>query len=210
MGPTTSERFGRWSPLAAGACLAALAWYGPGPSATLAVLGALGLVVIQIAWQDLSDFTISDAAVLALGLVGLASRLGQGLLDDEPLVRTLALAALDGAFCGGSFLLLREAYYRRRGYDGLGFGDVKLALAGGFLVGIEGFAWATFGASLGGLALALGLRRTGGDTAGGPERLAFGALLAPALWLAWILTVAVPEVWGAPCVRAILCGVSGR
>ncbi len=35
------------------------------------------------------------------------------------------------AVCGGVFLAVRELFFRLRGIDGLGLGDVKLAAAGG-------------------------------------------------------------------------------
>lgn len=105
----------------------------------------------------------------------------------------LGLGGLDALLCGGAFLLVREAYYRCRGHDGLGFGDVKLAFAGGILVGTEGFAWTVLAASLGGLAVALWQQRHG-TTGSEPHRIAYGALLAPTLCLVWLLTVGLPQM----------------
>lgn len=164
------------------------AWFGPGPGASLAIAAALALVGSRIVWQDLADYTIPDAATLALGLLGLASRLCDGIVLGEPPGATLLLVGLDAAICGGALLALREIYYRRRGQDGIGFGDVKLAAAGGVLVGTTGFAWSVLGASLTGLAFVLALRlRPALSATGAPDRVAFGAILAPALWLTWSL-----------------------
>ena len=151
---------------------------------------SVALVVARIAWQDLADLTIPDGAVIALALLGAVFRLGDAVLLDEPLAPTLLVIALDVAISGGLLLAVREVYYRRRGYDGLGFGDVKLAAAGGALAGTAGFAWALLGASLLGLVLVFLLR--GRVFAGRPpapeaHKLPFGAVLAPALWVAWLV-----------------------
>ena len=162
--------------------------FGPGP-ATTAFLGvALGLVALRIVWQDLSDFTIPDAATLAFGVLALTARLCEGSASGVPIETTVGLIALDGGLCGGMLLALRELYYRRRGHDGIGLGDVKLAAAGGILVGTIGFSFAILGASLLGLVLVLiaRLRPTAGPTLP-MDRVAFGAILAPALWVTWLV-----------------------
>jgi leader peptidase (prepilin peptidase)/N-methyltransferase len=179
-------------PLAA-AGLAGAVWLGHGPACALLILVGLALVAAQIAWQDLATFTISDLAVLALGVLGLAARLSEGAFSGLPPITVLGLALLDGLICGTAFLLVREGFYRWRGHDGLGFGDVKLALAGGILVGTEGFAWTVLAASLGGLAVALGLHVRRGRSSE-PAKLAYGALLAPCLWLVWLLSAGLPQL----------------
>lgn len=150
---------------------------------------ALVPVVAWIAWQDLADFTIPDVAVLALGVLGAASRVADGVLVGDPLGATATAIALDLVLSGGLLLALREVYYRRRGEDGIGFGDVKLGAAGGVLAGTTGFAWALFGASLAGLAIVLAFRRklSPRSSAKAPDKLPFGAIFAPALWLTWLI-----------------------
>lgn len=182
-----------WLPPLAILGLACAAWFGPGPACTLTILIAVALVAAQIAWQDLATFTISDLALIALGVLGLAARLPGGDLAGIPTPTALGLAGFDGLLCGGVFLLVREGFYRWRGYDGLGFGDVKLALAGGILVGTDGFAWTVLAASLGGLALALVQRRRSGASPE-PRKLAYGALLAPCLWLVWLWSAGLPQI----------------
>lgn len=179
-------------PLAASG-LAGTAWLGHGPACALLLLIGLALVAAQIAWQDLVTFTISDLAVLALGVLGLAARFTEEALSGFPLLTILGLALLDGLLCGAAFLLVREGFYRWRGFDGLGFGDVKLALAGGILVGTEGFAWTVLAASLGGLTIALWLRARH-EPAPEPAKLAYGALLAPCLWLVWLLNAGLLQL----------------
>ncbi|WP_342149031.1 prepilin peptidase [Methylorubrum sp. SB2] len=160
---------------------------GTGPLGLTAAGAALALLTARIAWQDLTDFTIPDSATLALGLLGLAWRVAATVEAGESVSAELTLIALDGLLCGGALWVLREVYFRRRGHDGIGLGDVKLAAAGGLLVGTGGFAWCLFGASLFGILLLVG-RRALATPGGTPEaRLAFGAVLAPALALGWLV-----------------------
>ncbi len=175
--------------------LALTLWLGHGPACAAMLAAGIALVAAQIARQDIATLTISDHAVAALGLFGLAARLGAAQGDGEAPLGTLPATLVDGVVCGGAFLAIREGFYRWRGRDGLGFGDVKLALAGGVLTGTDGFAWAVLAASIGGLAVAPWLRA---GTGGGPVRVPYGALLAPTLWLAWLLTE------GGPPIRAWL------
>ncbi|MCJ2011904.1 prepilin peptidase [Methylobacterium sp. J-076] len=181
--------------------VAGAAWLGHGPACVLLILTGLALVAAQIAWQDLATFTISDVALLSLGALGLAARLSEAALLGMPAPDALGFAILDGLLCGAAFLLVREGFYRWRGYDGLGFGDVKLAFAGGILVGTEGFAWTVLAASLGGIVAALWLR---GRMTGPPEskKLPYGALLAPCLWLVWLLSAGLPQIQ-APALTGI-------
>lgn len=175
----------------AGAGALAVPALGTGTLGLAAIGTALALLVARIAWQDLTDFTIPDSATLALALLGAAWRIAAAGEMGEGLGAELMLIALDGLLCGGALLIVREVYFRRRGHDGLGLGDVKLAAAGGLLVGTGGFAWCLFGASLFGILLLVG-RRALATRGGAPEqRLAFGAVLAPALALGW-LVAAIP------------------
>ncbi len=140
------------------------------------VAGATGALVVWIVWQDLATFTISDAALLAVAALGFAFRWSSAAADGEAPWHALAAIALDVGLCGGMLLLFREAYYRLKGVDGLGLGDVKLAAAGALLVGGVGFSWALFAASLAGLA-AVGAARLlrPGHPQRGPARLRCGA-----------------------------------
>ncbi|MFB2553943.1 prepilin peptidase [Ensifer soli] len=135
-----------------------------------------------IAAQDLATYTIPDGPVVAIALIGAILRFvdpwGGG-------VQALGAAALDAILCGGAMLAVREGYFRLKGSDGLGFGDVKLSAACACLVGTLGFSHALLGASIAGLAVAIVvMRRTAGTRI---DRLPFGALLAPACWIVWVL-----------------------
>lgn len=159
---------------AASAALAGLIALEPrtaGPTGALALCLTVGWIV----WRDIRDFLIPDGANFALGALALGVRLATEGVSWEA-----ALLALgSGALCGAALWAVREGYYRLRGHDGLGLGDVKLAAAAGILIGPAGFALALFAAALAGLAVAL-VRQSGRGA-----RLPLGALLAPACLAVW-------------------------
>ena len=181
---------------AAGSAVAALS--GPGPAASGALTVALALVGLCIVRQDLADFTIPDAATLALALIGLTARIGSGTNLGDSIGASIGFGLLDAGISGCALWALREAFYRRRGYDGIGLGDVKLAAAGGLLLGTVGLSWAILSASLAGLVLVLAvricpaLRRLLPIT----DRIAFGAVLVPALWAMWLVGQEAPGMLG--------------
>ncbi len=185
----TRKNLAEWSAALAALVLAALSLGRSYESVALAVTLAATPLVVWIAAQDLRSFTIPDGAVVALAALALAARVAA----QDPAL----MIGLDLLLTGGVLLAFREVYFRRRGFDGLGLGDVKLAAAGGLLVGAVAFAWALLAASL--LAIAavgiahLRARRVGGIATG---RLAFGAFLAPAIFGAWLLQ-ALPFLQGA-------------
>lgn len=188
-------RRAEWAAPVLGALLAvAVLRAAPGELLPVAlVAGATGALVVWIVWQDLSTFTISDAALLAVSALALAFRWSSAAAGGEAPWHIALALALDVGLCGGMLLLFREAYYRLKGVDGLGLGDVKLAAAGALLVGGVGFSWALFAASVAGLAavaVAKLLRRAPAD------RLAFGAVLAPAVWAVWLIEQA-PRLLGS-------------
>jgi leader peptidase (prepilin peptidase)/N-methyltransferase len=168
--------------LAGGLIASAMLLTGLVQGSSILVLSLLGLAaVVWTAIRDIRNFIIPDGAVISLALAGALARLGV----SNSLPADLGILFLDAAVCGGAFLVIREAFFRLRGFDGMGFGDVKLAVACGVLVGYEGFAWSVFAAS------ALGLLVAVVWTIARPDkpitRLPFGALLAPACWCVWVV-----------------------
>lgn len=158
------------------ACVVALgAAVGP-VQLGLLVAPALAFATCWIAWRDARDFIIPDGASASLGVLALGVQCGVGGVPAA----LWALAA--GLACGAALLAVREGYYRLRGHDGLGFGDVKLAAASGVLVGVAGLSLALFMACMAGIAVALLRRRDKRE-----ERLPLGALLAPAVFAVWAL-----------------------
>ncbi len=186
-------RRAEWPAAALGVALAAaLLRLSPlGPTAPLVFTTVTGALVVWIVWQDLLTFTISDAAVVALASLAASLRWGEASALGVPPLRVGLSAMLDVALCGGTLLMFREIFYRLRGVDGLGLGDVKLAAAGALLIGGVGFSWALFAASVAGLAAVATARLAGRVPA---ERLAFGAVLAPAIWGVWLLEQALPRL----------------
>ncbi len=191
-----SLRRAEWAAPVLGVLLAvAILRAAPGALLPVAlVAGATGALVVWIVWQDLATFTISDAAVLAVAALAFAFRWSSAAAEGEAPWHAAAAIALDVGLCGGLLLLFREVYYRLKGVDGLGLGDVKLAAAGALLVGGVGFSWALFAASLAGLAL-VGVARLRHHVPA--ERLAFGAVLAPAVWGVWLIEQALPRLAGS-------------
>lgn len=151
---------------------------------------AILFVTVQIIWivaRDVADFVVPDGAVIALTVAGAVVRL---VIAQDTWLLELEQIVIDGALCGLAFLGVREAFFRLKGFDGMGFGDVKLAVASGVLVGLEAFAWSVFLASALGLAIVFATSRLKPDKK--LDRLPFGALLAPSCWAMWLA-----QLWGA-------------
>lgn len=137
-----------------------------------------------IAWTDARTFTIPDGALLAIAIIGASLRLNA---SADPAEASLGIL-VDFLVCGGALFALREAYYRMRGHDGLGLGDVKLAATGGVLIGAVNFSHALLAASLLGLVLLLARPRNGDELS--MVRLPFGLVLAPACAAVFIFSTA--------------------
>ena len=154
---------------------------------TRGLLGAaLAVLMIHIANNDARRFIIPNEAVAA----ALALALVQAAVDAPGRVlEAMAIAGLRAAVMGALFFLLREAYWRIRGREGLGLGDVKLAgVAGAWL------EWTLVPAAIEIAALAalalylLRCRRTGRHLRA-TSRIPFGLFLAPSIWICWLLEV---------------------
>lgn len=160
--------------------------------AVILASAVLGAAMAAVAFEDALRFRVPDPWVFGALASGLVWSVSARLRAGDGLVAAGGLAVLSVVVCGGAFLALREGYFRLRGSDGLGLGDVKLAAAGGAWLGAEAFAFAVLVAAAGALAfVAVRFLRGGALTASG--RLAFGAFLAPAIWAAWIVAQTVGE-----------------
>jgi leader peptidase (prepilin peptidase)/N-methyltransferase len=111
-----------------------------------AFFGSMMLVLI---FTDIEHYILPDEITLgglALGLgLSLVLPMPQGLMaflwqmgGSAPAWRWISLSeSMAGALLfGGSLWALREVYYRIRGVDGLGFGDVKMAAMMGAFWGV--------------------------------------------------------------------------
>ena len=167
--------------IALGAVIASLV-VAPGLEGVLGA--ALALLMLAIAAIDGRRFIIPNQLSLATLSLGL---LHATLQEPHDVPAALSGAMLRAAVLALMFLALREIYLRLRGREGLGFGDVKLAGAGGAWLGWSMMPIAVEIAALGALAY-YGLRHAAGIQAiRATSRIPFGLFLAPAIWLAWLL-----------------------
>lgn len=162
--------------------IAGLALSGPYEVAASAFLAA---TMGAIAFEDVRRLRVPDVwnALAAIGgfvVVALDARFwGSDAFQD------LLWAALSMLLCGGAFLLLREIFFRLRGVEGLGFGDVKLAATGGIWLGWELFPIATTVAAI--VAIAWVAATLAFSRSWTRERkIPFAAFLAPSIWLCWL------------------------
>ncbi|TCM76252.1 A24 family peptidase [Rhizobium sp. BK068] len=157
----------------------------PLPRALLAA--ALAAMMASVTIEDWRNFRVRDSMNIALAAVGIAAF----LLGIDPLgpdsVRTFLAVIIDAALTGGALLLVREAYFKLRGREGLGLGDVKLAAAAGVWVGWQQFALIVFLATLAAFVYVAAATVRGPGQWPASARIPFGTFLAPAIWLVWYL-----------------------
>lgn len=139
-----------------------------------------------IALEDMRRMRVPDAWNLPAALGGFMTAWLEARLVGVPPSIALGHAIVSLIVCGGVFYLLRETYFRWRGVEGLGFGDVKLAATGGVWLGWEAFPAAVTLAAVGAIVWIAG---TAALKRGWPRdrKIPFGAFLAPAIWVCWIL-----------------------
>ena len=150
----------------------------PMPAAAFATI--LGFSAILIARIDLERFIIPDVAVIVILLVGLT------LAYFEAGTTGVVEAVLRAGAAGAAFCLLRFVYRWRSGVEGLGLGDVKLAVAAApwLMASTLAFAFsvAAFAALLTVGVHALLVR----ERPRWRQEVPFGAFLAPAVWFAFL------------------------
>jgi leader peptidase (prepilin peptidase) / N-methyltransferase len=155
-------------------------------------LGAgLGLVAVAIAYVDARRFIIPDE----LSVAGLILALGNArVMAPYATLEAVGMACLRGLVLAFLFFLLREAYRRYRGRDGLGLGDVKLAGVAGAWLDWLSAALAVEIAALSALAFFALWHVSGRGTFRATSRIPFGVFFAPAIWIAWL----IEAVWLGP------------
>jgi leader peptidase (prepilin peptidase)/N-methyltransferase len=164
----------------AGAVFASMA-AAPGWSGVVgAVLGGL---VLAIAVIDHRRMIIPDELNLLAFIAGLAAAgLGTEAASTVGVFQALVRASLMFVL----FFSFRAGYRRLRGVEGMGLGDVKLAAVAGAWLDWVYLPLVVEIAALSALAAALFSRLRGQDI--DPKaRLPFGAFLAPAIWICWLL-----------------------
>jgi leader peptidase (prepilin peptidase) / N-methyltransferase len=151
-------------------------------------LGAgLAILMIAIAISDARQFIIPDPLALAALCLGLLQAL---LVPSEDHLAALASSVLRGAVLALAFWGLRKIYKRLRGREGIGFGDVKLAAVAGVWLDWIAIACAVEIAALAALVMIAVLAARGMKITA-RTRVPFGCFFAPAIWLAWLVDLAV-------------------
>ena len=131
----------------------------------------LALACLALAWIDLRRGIIPDWLNLLIAVAGL---LRAWLLDGWDGAFAVTLEA---AIIGAIVLLLRWLYFRLRGHQGLGLGDVKLLVASATWIGAGGVPIQLLVGSITALIAALALH-IGGRTMTRRTALPFGPFLA--------------------------------
>ncbi|MGP9814549.1 prepilin peptidase [Rhodopseudomonas sp. NSM] len=156
-------------------------------------LGAsLAIAMLGIAVVDARSFIIPNwlsATALALGFlhawVSAPGRPEIALLE----------AVLRAGLLAMTFWALRVGYYRLRGRQGIGLGDVKLAAVAGCWLGWTMIPIAIEIAALSALAIHA-LRHYGiRHRLRADSRLPFGLYLAPSIWIGWLLQATLLRGW---------------
>lgn len=168
--------------LAAGAIGLLAASAAPGP---MGVAGAVfGWLLLALGALDYVAFWLPDRLTALLAAAGL-------IVGEMGYPQSLVEQLIGAAAGFGSLWIVREAYRRLRGREGLGLGDAKLFGAIGIWFGWQGLAPVLLFACALGLAAVLVLRLAGRRLTMS-DRLPLGTLLAAAAWLLWFAAT-----WGS-------------
>ena len=139
--------------------------------------------MLAIAVADAQRFIVPDILSLPAIPAGLVVT---WLLDDGYTGHSQVLEHLGAAALGGALLYaIKELYFRWREREGLGLGDVKLAVAAGAWTGLAGLGHVLLLASLLAIGYVLILNARDLRTLSATTAIAFGVFLAPAIWFVW-------------------------
>ncbi len=169
---------------------------------TLVTVAAWWAAVVVVILSDLRDYIIPDRASLTIAVLGLVQAAAVPLLVGEGWIEA-ALAGTAAAWTGivGFALFWLVGYlFRRFGTrDALGFGDVKLAGASAIWLAPADAAVALEIAALGAVLALLAAHARKPATDPGSLRntaVPFGAFMAPAAWLVFVVGPAVRDATG--------------
>ena len=148
------------------------------PASQVAAGCGLGWTLLTLAAIDIRRGILPDILTFPLGAAGLLLT-GIAAPADLP-------AHFAGALAGyAAFFAIRELYWRLRGQEGLGLGDVKLLAAAGARVSLDGLPSVILIASMSGLLITV-LGTTVGRRAKLEDRLPFGPCLCFSSWVVWV------------------------
>jgi leader peptidase (prepilin peptidase) / N-methyltransferase len=158
--------------------------------------GYLFCTMALITWIDRRHFIVPDVLSLPAVAIGL---LASTIIAPAGNWYSGMTEGLAGAVIGGGTLfLLRAAYFRLRGIEGLGLGDVKLAAAAGAWLGPAALAPACLVAALAGLLSVMVQAAVGGREAlNARSPVPFGSFIAPVIFAFWMIRILedVPFWW---------------
>jgi leader peptidase (prepilin peptidase) / N-methyltransferase len=162
-------------------------WLGIGvvgaPGGLVIAISALAFLALlaAVCAIDARFGIIPDSLVIALAVAGVLQVAATGAAD--PIERV----AEAGAVLAAAWLF-RAGYFRVRGVQGLGLGDVKLMAAGVLWTGAASVPVVILVAVLSAL-VGLAVVRAQGHRLRGRDAIAFGPHLALGLWLGWIADI---------------------
>lgn len=175
----TARRYGMLigTPFLAAVVLPALAGR---PYWVLVAGAALCLVAVAIAVHDLTSMLIPDRYTLGLAVIAALA-----LLADGATAWDLLIAAASALAIGAGLFAISLAYGWARGFDGIGFGDVKLLAASAVLVGPWGIGLQLVLATTAALTFVVIRSVRRGRRLRATTRIPFGAFLAPSAVIVW-------------------------
>ena len=154
------------------------------PPAAAVATGVLTLLMALITLTDLRHFIIPNALSYPAVPLGIAANIAVFHADDW--MAGLTESLLGAVLAGGSFFLLRAIWFRLRGIEGLGLGDVKLAAVAGAWLGPALLPPACLAAALTGLAAVIVMAMLPGRKVELGDHIPFGSFIAPVILLFWI------------------------
>ena len=166
--------------------LTCLSWLPPAAAiATIALAFAMALITLA----DMRHFRVPDVVSLPAIAVGALDNVA--VFHSADWRGGLYESVIGAGLASGAFYLLRAVYYRFRGVEGLGLGDVKLAAVAGAWLGLEPLPMLVLVAAIAALAAVL-IRAimTPGVRIDGSSAIPFGSFLAPAILLFWLWRLA--------------------
>lgn len=150
-------------------------------------LGIFSCLLIALLFTDFETFILPDEITIGGTFAGLFLALAfprpAGLVslflpaDRLPAGESFADAVLGALLPAGVLWLIGELYFRFRGREGLGFGDVKMMLMLGSFTGLEGSLLSLIAGSVAGSLVGVALLAMRGRSAATHE-LPFGSFLA--------------------------------
>ncbi len=169
-------------------------WAAPGFCGLLG--GVLACLMIRIALVDKEHFIIPNSLNIFAALTAIV-HVCCCVPGDETLLFTLFAAASRAIAAVLVLWLVRVAYRRARGRHGLGLGDVKLAGVAALWLAAPWFLASMELAALSGIAFYVGRQLLTGMAFVAKDKIPFGSLFGPAIWLGWLLQTVSSGLLGA-------------